>query len=78
MIAFLARRLIGAVLVLIAVSFITYLIFVQIPGGDPAQRIAGRTATDANIEDIRAKLHLNEPFYEQYWGMMQSLFNADL
>jgi peptide/nickel transport system permease protein len=78
MIAFLARRLIGAVLVLIAVSFITYLIFVQIPGGDPAQRIAGRTATDANIADIREKLHLNDPFYSQYWAMMQSLFTASL
>ena len=78
MIPFLARRLVGALLVLVAVSFITYLIFVQIPGGDPAQRIAGRTATDANIADIRAKLHLNDPFYVQYWGMMQSLFNANL
>jgi peptide/nickel transport system permease protein len=64
--------------VLIAVSFITYLIFVKIPGGDPAVRIAGRTATDANIADIREKLRLDEPFYDQYWGMMQSLFSGDL
>ena len=78
MITFLFRRLIGALLVLIAVSFITYLIFIKIPGGDPAQRIAGRTATDANIADIREKLHLDDPFYEQYWGMMKSLFTADL
>lgn len=78
MITFLIRRLIGAVLVLIAVSFITYLIFIKIPGGDPAQRIAGRTATDQNIADITAKLHLNDPFYEQYWGMMKSLFTASL
>jgi peptide/nickel transport system permease protein len=75
---FLVRRLIGAFLVLVAVSFITYLIFVKIPGGDPAPRIAGRTATDANIRDIREKLHLNDPFYEQYWGMMQSLFTGTL
>src|SRR6476659_10451313 len=78
MLAFLIRRLIGAVLVLIAVIFITYLIFIKIPGGDPAQRIAGRTATDANIADIRAKLHLDDPFYVQYWGMMQSLFDGSL
>ncbi len=78
MLTFAIRRLIGAVLVLIAVSFITYLIFIQIPGGDPAQRIAGRTATDANIADIREKLHLNDPFYSQYWAMMQSLFTANL
>jgi peptide/nickel transport system permease protein len=77
-ITFVIRRLVGAVLVLIAVSFITYLIFVKIPGGDPAVRIAGRTATDANIADIRQKLHLNDPFYEQYWGMMKSLFTGSL
>jgi peptide/nickel transport system permease protein len=78
MLAFLIRRLLGAFLVLIAVSFITYLIFIKIPGGDPAPRIAGRTATEQNIQDIREKLHLNDPFYEQYWGMMQSLFNGTL
>jgi peptide/nickel transport system permease protein len=77
-IAFLVRRLFGAILVLIAVSFITYLIFVKIPGGDPAVRIAGRTATDANIADIREKLHLDDPFYEQYWGMMKALFTGEL
>src|SRR5919199_4165428 len=75
---FLIRRLIGAILVLIAVSFITYLIFVKIPGGDPATRIAGKLATDANIADIRRKLHLNDPFYVQYWGMMKSLFSGSL
>ena len=78
MLAFLVRRLFGAILVLIAVSFITYLIFVKIPGGDPAIRIAGRTATDANIADIREKLHLDDPFYEQYWGMMKALFTGEL
>jgi peptide/nickel transport system permease protein len=78
MLAFLIRRLIGAFLVLVAVSFITYLIFVKIPGGDPAPRIAGRLATDQNIADIRQKLHLNDPFYSQYWAMMQSLFSGTL
>jgi peptide/nickel transport system permease protein len=78
MVAFLVRRLFGAFLVLVAVSFITYLIFIKIPGGDPAPRIAGRTATDANIADISAKLHLDDPFYEQYWAMMKSLFNGTL
>jgi peptide/nickel transport system permease protein len=75
---FIVRRLIGALLVLVAVSFITYLIFIKIPGGDPATRIAGRTATDANIADIRHKLHLNDPFYSQYWALMKSLFTGSL
>jgi peptide/nickel transport system permease protein len=75
---FIVRRLIGAFLVLVAVSFITYLIFIKIPGGDPATRIAGRTATDANIADIKQKLHLNDPWYSQYWAMMNSLFTGTL
>jgi peptide/nickel transport system permease protein len=78
MFAFLVRRLVGAVLVLIAVSFITYLIFIKIPGGDPAVRIAGKLATDQNIADIRHKLHLNDPFYMQYYGLMKSLFTGSL
>jgi peptide/nickel transport system permease protein len=78
LIAFLVRRLFGALLVLVAVSFITYVIFIKIPGGDPAQRIAGRTATEQNIQDIREKLNLDDPFYDQYWGLMQSLFSGSL
>jgi peptide/nickel transport system permease protein len=78
LIPFIIRRLIGAILVLIAVSFITYLIFIKIPGGDPAFRIAGRTATAQNIADIREKLRLNDPFYDQYWAMMKSLFSGSL
>ena len=78
MTAFIIRRLIGALLVLVAVSFITYLIFVKIPGGDPAFRIAGRTATAQNIADIRHKLRLSDPFYDQYWAMMKSLFTGTL
>jgi peptide/nickel transport system permease protein len=78
LIGFIIRRLMGALLVLIAVSFITYLIFVKIPGGDPAFRIAGRTATAQNIEDIRQKLRLDDPFYVQYWAMMKSLFSGSL
>src|SRR5712691_9425471 len=78
MVAFAARRLVGALLVLIAVSFITYLIFIKIPGGDPAIRIAGRLATDQNIADIKRKLGLTQPFYVQYWDLMKSLFSGSL
>jgi len=76
--AFVVRRVLGMVLVLVAVSFIVFLIFVVIPGGDPAQRIAGRTATQQNIENIRHKLALDKPFYVQYVRLMKSTFNNSL
>ena len=51
MAAFVVRRLIGMVFVLIAVTFLTYLIFVKIPGGDPAQVAPAMTAAAANAND---------------------------
>jgi len=78
MVSFLIRRIFGMILVLLAVSFITYLIFFKIPGGDPAQRIAGRTATPANIISIRDKLGLNHNVFVQWWDMMKALLNGTL
>jgi peptide/nickel transport system permease protein len=78
MVTFLIRRIFGMIIVLIAVSFITYLIFFKIPGGDPAQRIAGRTATPANIESIRLKLGLEHNVFVQWWDMMKSLLDGTL
>jgi peptide/nickel transport system permease protein len=77
-VAFLIRRFVGMVLVLIAVSFIVFLIFIVVPGGDPAQRIAGRTATAQNIENIRHDWGFDQPFYVQYKDMMQKAFTNDL
>ncbi len=78
MVAFLIRRFVGMVLVLIAVSFIVFLIFIVVPGGDPAQRIAGRTATQQNIENIRHDWGFDQPFYVQYKDMMQKAFTNEL
>jgi peptide/nickel transport system permease protein len=65
-------------IVLAVVSFFVYLVFVKIPGGDPAPRIAGRTATQANIAAIRDKLGLDQPFYVQWYKMMEQLFTGKL
>jgi peptide/nickel transport system permease protein len=78
MLVFVVRRVIGMVLVLIAVSFIVFLIFVVVPGGDPAQRIAGRTATEQNIENIRKDWGFDQPFYVQYYDLMKKAFTNEL
>jgi peptide/nickel transport system permease protein len=76
--AFIVRRSIGAVLVLAVVSFITFAIFIVIPGGDPAERMAGKNATDENIANIRSTWGFDQPFYVQYGKMMQKVFSGDL
>jgi peptide/nickel transport system permease protein len=76
--AFIFRRTIGAFIVLFAVSLITFAIFIVIPGGDPAVRMAGKNATDENIANIRETWGFDEPFYVQYATMVEQIFNGDL
>ena len=78
MLAFLIRRLIGAVLVCIAVTFIVVVIFIVIPGGDTAERIAGKNATPQNIINIRHDWGFDRPFYVQYYTMMKKMFSGEL
>jgi len=78
MLAFAVRRLLGMVLTLFGVSVTVFLIYFVIPGGDPAVRIAGRTATAQNILNIREKLHLNDHLWTQWYYMMRSLFQGTL
>jgi hypothetical protein len=64
--------------VLIAVSFLVFVIFIVVPGGDPATRIAGKNANDQLIENIRHTWGFDQPFYEQYWIMMKKTFSGEL
>lgn len=75
---FIIRRTLGAVIVLAVVSFLTFCIFIIIPGGDPAERMAGKNATDENIANIRETWGFDQPFYVQYAKMMKKVFTADL
>jgi peptide/nickel transport system permease protein len=78
MLTFLVRRGIGALLVCLAVTFIVFVIFIVVPGGDPAQRIAGKNATAQNIVNIRHSWGFDQPFYVQYWDMLKRMFNGNL
>ncbi|HTZ05047.1 MAG TPA: ABC transporter permease [Gaiellaceae bacterium] len=78
MAAFLVRRTIGAILVLVAVTFFVFVIFIVVPGGDPAERIAGKNATPQNIENIRHDWGFDRPFYVQYYKMMEKMATGSL
>jgi peptide/nickel transport system permease protein len=78
MLAFVIRRLIGMVLVLFAVSVLVFAIFVIVPSGDPAVRIAGKNANDQLIENIRETWGFDKPYYVQYWRMMDKTFRGQL
>ena len=64
--------------VLFAVSVLTFLIFNVIPGGDPALRMAGRQPDPGQLERIRQEWGFDEPVYVQYVKTMEKTFTGDL
>jgi peptide/nickel transport system permease protein len=73
---FLARRLLGAAAVLVAISLLTFLIFQVIPGGDPALRMAGREATPQTVQDVRRAWGFDRPVYVQYVRTMGKILDG--
>ncbi|RYF48665.1 MAG: ABC transporter permease, partial [Comamonadaceae bacterium] len=68
MIAFILRRLIQAVVVMITVAFIAFLLFQYV--GDPVTFLLGQDATPAQIAELRAALGLDKPFFVQFWHFL--------
>jgi peptide/nickel transport system permease protein len=73
---FLVRRLVSMVLVLFAISGVTFLIFQAIPNGDPALRLAGRSATPETIASVRHSWGFDKPIYVQYVKTMGHIFDG--
>ncbi|MBV8394109.1 MAG: ABC transporter permease [Alphaproteobacteria bacterium] len=65
MIDFIARRLVAIIPVLAVVAIFVFLMLRLTPG-DPAAVIAGDNATSDQIADIRAKLGLDLPIWQQF------------
>jgi ABC-type dipeptide/oligopeptide/nickel transport system permease component len=68
MLTYITRRLIQGALVLLAVSFICFIIFRF--SGDPVVTLAGRYATVEEREMVRKAFGLDKPFYVQYMNFI--------
>jgi peptide/nickel transport system permease protein len=75
---FVVRRLLQMVLVMFAVSVITFLIFNVIPNSDPAVRMAGRQAQESTINEIRREWNFDDNIVVQYVTTMRKVFSGDL
>src|ERR687895_1704363 len=75
---FVVRRLIQMVLVMFAVSVITFLIFNVIPKGEPEVRMAGRKAQQSTIVEIRREWNFDDNLVVQYLTTMKKVFTGDL
>src|SRR5262249_58108614 len=66
-----------AVLVVTVVVSITFLVFFRLRTGDPALRFAGKSPTSQTLEIIRERLHLDKPFYVEYFYFVKNFFAGD-
>jgi peptide/nickel transport system permease protein len=73
MFLFVTRRLFFAVLLLLAVSVVTYLLFSALPV-DPAALTCGKNCKPDLIAANRVRLGYDKPIFEQYWLFLKGIF----
>jgi len=71
---FVVRRLFGLLVVLFAITVLTFLIFFATPGVDPTRSLAGRNPTPETVAAVRHQFGLDRSKPEQYVLMMKRLF----
>ena len=77
MLYYIARRLVWTIVVLLIVLLITFAVFFLMPNGDPALRFAGKTPTEANLQLIHERLHLDKPWYEEFALFVKTFVTGD-
>lgn len=73
MLAYIIRRLLWSVVLLLVVSLVIFLIFFILPTADPAELRAGRNPDPDLVAAIKAQLGLDKPFYVQYWYFIRDI-----
>jgi peptide/nickel transport system permease protein len=69
---FIVRRLLWALVLFLAVTVVTYVIFFVTPS-DPARLAAGQGASPKDVQEVAARLHLDEPVWQQYGRFLWQL-----
>jgi peptide/nickel transport system permease protein len=76
MFAFIVRRIIQAIIVMLVIGLVGFVIQNQM--GDPVRDLVGERVTPAEREVIRDQLGLNDPFYVQYFRFVKNAAKGDL
>ena len=74
---YIVKRILLMLLLLLGMSFIVFASLYIAPG-DPATMVAGPSATEADIEAVRASLGLDRPFLVQYLLYLKNLLTLNL
>ena len=75
MLTFILRRLLQAVIVMVAVAFIAFMLFQYV--GDPVVGLLGQDAKPEQILQLRADLGLDQPFIVQFWHFLANAVQGE-
>lgn len=76
--AFVLRRLLASIPVVIGITMIAFLLIHLVPG-DPAQAMLfGSNASQEQMDDLRRQLGLTLPLWQQYLSFVSELLHGDL
>ncbi len=75
MAAFIVRRLLQAILVMLAVALVAFLLFQYV--GDPVSQMLGQDATPEDRVRLRTDLGLDQPFYVQFAHFIGNAIQGD-
>jgi peptide/nickel transport system permease protein len=75
MLAFIARRLIQSVIVMVVVAFVAFLLFQYT--GDPVNFMLGQNATPEQRAELRTQLGLDQPFYVQFGRFLNNSVHGE-
>ena len=75
MAAFIVRRLLQAILVMLVVALIAFLLFQYV--GDPVSQMLGQDATPEDRTRLRGDLGLDQPFYVQFGHFIGNAMQGD-
>jgi peptide/nickel transport system permease protein len=71
------KRLLLLVPVLLGVSLVVFAVMALVPG-DPALAILGPYATPERLAELRAALHLDQPWWQRWLGWLGGLLEGDM
>ena len=74
MTAYIIRRVLWGLLMLVIVCGLTFVLFRVLPTGNPAVLRAGRDPQPKLIKEIEGVLGLNKPLYTQFWDYLKGIF----
>lgn len=75
--SYVTRRILNSIPTIFIVATIVFFVMRSV-AGDPAMAVLGEQASQAALDSLRLKMHLNDPLFQQYIHFIKGIFTGNL